>query len=44
MRIVLDENLPRPLIRIFDPAHHVAKAHHHPGFWNRSRNRSSYSL
>jgi predicted nuclease of predicted toxin-antitoxin system len=24
MRIVLDENLPRPLIRIFDPAHHVA--------------------
>jgi predicted nuclease of predicted toxin-antitoxin system len=24
MRIVLDENLPRPLIRIFDPVHQVA--------------------
>ncbi len=24
MRIVLDENLPRPLLQIFDPAHQVA--------------------
>jgi hypothetical protein len=27
MRIVLNENLPRPLIRIFDSAHQVATVH-----------------